>query len=817
MADQKQALQPEIRSVLQQLKQRIRRYVMLEGTALVVIVLLGLFWISLLVDVAYFSFSRLDLPVWFRAMFRVVTAAVAVLGFASWVVLRLVRSFRARALALVLERRFPELDDRLISAVELSETQSASFSELTRSMIQQTIDGVSRALAKLDLGAVFDRVPLRRAFVTASVLVASVIAFSTANQAAMKRWVRAYVTLQSEYWERETALVCRVVAQPGDVVKDFEELEDRFEYRHPRGTDLSLLIEVPTDKRPDGQAWKEPDRVLIDLDAQSGSGSRVPLTTAPYRYSVSQVQEDLEITIRGGDFINRKPYVIKVVDQPRIDEIKLQVKYPDYTGLNELVGPELAVQGLEISLPNESRFVFTARTNKRLTRVRVQSQPEQFEIELTPAGAQLTLLGADGERQVIENPGPLWEDVLDVDGSGFRIPFGLTARAIDPQQRIESELGYLWVDPETDLRVYLSDEDDVTSLEPIRLSLRGVADQPPEFFEFRLDGIGRAITRKAVIPIAGRLRDDYGIDQARFEFRVDGAEQWNVRPFLSPPRLQPRDFVLQRSENESTERFEVLPLDLQIGQNLALTVFAADADNLNGPNIGRSQEFIFKIVTTEELLSILYEREINLRRRFEQIIREVTDKREELLEHRSKYDQLLTLEPDGADPETLELIAKLQRNVVACAERSLHDIPKNQNETGEIANSFQDILDELINNGVHTSQMVSRLEGLIVQPLQRIANEDFPDVVQAVYGYKAANDNGRDPRPEIDASVERIETTLAHMRAVLTEIEDLAEFHEALRDLKEIIESQQELSTDTKEEQKRKFIENLKRLENLNP
>ena len=109
-------LQPELRSVLTQLRSRIRRYVFLEGAALILAVLGGLFWLSLAVDHAWFQISRLELPRWFRVSFDVAVVGFVVFLLLSWIVLRLLRSCRTKALALVLERRFPELDDRLVTA-----------------------------------------------------------------------------------------------------------------------------------------------------------------------------------------------------------------------------------------------------------------------------------------------------------------------------------------------------------------------------------------------------------------------------------------------------------------------------------------------------------------------------------------------------------------------------------------------------------------------------------------------------------------------------------------------------------------------------
>src|SRR5262245_35768470 len=104
--------------VLGELRSRIKRYVLLEGSALVLVVLGVAFWVSLAIDYAFEPSAGVR-----RAL---LLAALASIGAAGvwYVVLRVVRDFRSRALALVLERRFPQLNDRLITAVELLEGRS---------------------------------------------------------------------------------------------------------------------------------------------------------------------------------------------------------------------------------------------------------------------------------------------------------------------------------------------------------------------------------------------------------------------------------------------------------------------------------------------------------------------------------------------------------------------------------------------------------------------------------------------------------------------------------------------------------------------
>ena len=87
-----QTLPPEAAAVLDQLRGRIRRYVFLEGIALVIALLGALFWGSFLIDLCYFQLSRLELPRWFRAVVLLGGIGLLTFGLVAWVALRLLRS-----------------------------------------------------------------------------------------------------------------------------------------------------------------------------------------------------------------------------------------------------------------------------------------------------------------------------------------------------------------------------------------------------------------------------------------------------------------------------------------------------------------------------------------------------------------------------------------------------------------------------------------------------------------------------------------------------------------------------------------------------
>lgn len=809
-------LPPELEQLLQQLRGRIRKYVFLEGIALTLAALAGLFWLSLALDHAWFAVSRLELPIWFRATFDVVVLSLMTLLIVSWIGLRVFRAFRLKALALVLERRFPQLDDRLVTAVELAAGKADGNSALSRAMMQKTIGDVAREASQLNLDDVFNPQPLRRALTGAVVLFASIGGLALVNSTALATWKDSFWDLDAQYWQRQFALNVKVIAQPGDLVREFRD----GKYKHPRGADLALLIEVPEGKLV-------PETVQLKYRLSEGRGGGTVLCSKvgerQFRHAIAGLLDDVEFWIYGGDFVSRQPYQVDVVDAPHLDRIELASFYPDYTGmLNPESKPErplrtiVPVRGTQVALPVETEFFLQAQSNKPLKQVRVQMASRELVLDVTESRTTAKVIERNEETQKADVVEIGVTDWVNSSRQELSVPLLVSGLLTDSSKArftsLKEKHGTLVVPPDTQLRIYLEDTDEILTPEPARVLISGIVDQPP-VVETKLRGIGTSITRKASIPILGRIADDYGLADVRFEFQINDAPEWTRRTLeagLPTDTVSRREFKLQRKSDEEYERFDVVALDLSLGQKLVVSVAAEDKDNLNGPHITRGERYTFKVVTNEELLSVLYQRELNLRRRFEQIIEESKGTQRDLIRHRARVDDRSKLVSSGTmDDESKQKLTTLNNAIIACAEQSLHAVRKNANETASLELGFRDIREELVNNGLHTPQTLERLDDRIVKPLHAINAQDYPLVDEALGLYRLANNKSQDPTPAIDASVQALGVLIANMERILGEMRKLETFQEALEQLKAIIEQQEQLTDKTKKEQKKKLLEGL--------
>lgn len=202
---------------LQKLGNSIRSYVVLEGLAWFVVVL-GL-WagVSFLVDwgllyrLAGLDYLRDGLVEAHRlarsaALIALVLGLLAVLVYHG--IFRLASSFRSKDLALVLERRFPDLlGDRLVTAVELADEREVKQVGYSWDLVAATVRDAEERLQKVALGDVFNWRRLRLRGFLAAVLVLAAVTVAVNYTDAAATWAERNVLLRDSFWPRPIIVV----------------------------------------------------------------------------------------------------------------------------------------------------------------------------------------------------------------------------------------------------------------------------------------------------------------------------------------------------------------------------------------------------------------------------------------------------------------------------------------------------------------------------------------------------------------------------------------------------------------------------------
>lgn len=792
----------EIRQLLSGLRWRIRAYVWLQGLSLAVAWLGLTFWCGLALDYLPVLAGIGEMPRFARAALLAGIAAILAAILYRWVLRRAFVRLADHSMAMLLERRNAGLGESLITAVELNAPGHQPESPLSRDMLADTR---RQALSRLDgvrLGSVFNLRPLAISVSSAFLLAATIGLFYVVNANAWELGFGRLYLLKDDTWPRNARIEIVGVEQKEhrpEVPEAATTSSSVTPFRDgtlkvAKGSNLGLVV------RADASRKVVPEVCAIHYRTAEGDYGRVNMTRIGrirdgfqlYRYEGKPFDGILsDVVFDAVGFDHRlSGYRLQVVDSPEVVSVKLACEFPPYMVDQKLSLwlPRTVDLTAGTQLPQGTRLILQARSNKPLS-LAVITDPDT------------------GDRSVVELAGK------SGDTSGF-------------SHHIERLGEHLTLD------VSLHDTDGVQSERPYRIHISGIEDTPP-LIEMRLRGIGSAVTPNVLVPIEGKVTDDYGLAKSWLEVVLNDGE--------------PRAFPLQTASTGEaalavdfrTERGREKGVTLEPGAKLHLTIKATDHCDLgSGPHQSEGDRFQLDVVSPEQLLTILEARELGLRRRFEQVISELTETRDMLTRIRAEGPEQAPAptEPaaktDGsnsgkasdptADPtaEANERLKRVWSLRLLRSQQSLLQSQKSAQEVLGIAASFRDIYEELINNRVDTEDRKTRLKEQIATPLQAIGEKQFPELDRALEKLGAAisavETSGKlakeDPATAeaSRATVDQVNRTLADLDGVLQRMLDLESFNELLDIVRTLIEDQERITTETKKEQKKAVLDLLK-------
>ena len=795
------ALTHDLRTLLAGLRWRIRLYIWLEGLALAVLWLVAMFWIGFGLDYLPVLLGASEMPQVARAILLMATGAVLAYVLYRWILRRTFVRLADRSMALVLERRFDALGDSLVTAVELTQTpdRAAAFDH---EMLARTTQQARAGVDHVQYARVFNNRALTWKIVAAVLAAASIASLYGTNAAALERAAQRLYLLSNDPWPRSARIEVVGIevtrnAAPGDETSRTLTLpfEDNV-VKVAKGSNVALKVRAA--QAPEAQVVPQYCTVYYRTrkDESGIRGERGSVTMSNFRDTggwrsfwfdgkpFKGVLSTIEFDVLGYDH-RISNYRLEVVDSPAVVETLLDLTYPSYMvdlatanhlpALNQPYLPSGTV------IPFGTQVSLKFKTNKKLKQAEIvpsdATQPTTIDI---PASA--------------------------ADRQGFAY-------------RIDSLKGSLTLD------ISLLDEDNVATERPFRVFLTAIEDQPPQI-EVSLNGIGTAVTPDVMIPFRGKVGDDYGVDKAWFDVRINEAGD----PHDLPLTLGKGGAVEQQIDFRY-ERAEKTGLEIKPGDKLFLAVKASDKFELAGdPHIASGDRYQLDVVTPEALLAQLEVREVGLRRRFELIIEEMTQMRDSLLRAKASLsppagdvaDLEDTRSNEDAEGQPLTPEKKAERAAelrLLRVQRAIQQSQKSVAEVQGVAAGFLDIREELINNRVDTEDRKNRLKDQIADPLNRTCAEQFPRLDQRLAalelklreaGVKVAPDEAA---PLSDQAIDQANVVLGELETVLSKMQDLETYNELLEIVRDLLKDQEKIIERTQQERKRQTLEDLKKLE----
>jgi hypothetical protein len=795
------ALTPDLQSLLAGLRWRIRLYIWAEGLALTVIWLGLMFWVGIGLDYLPVLMGASEMPAAARAVLLAATGIVVANILYQWIGRRAFMPLGDRSMALLLERRFDQFDDSLVTAVEMADVpdHAAAFS---RELLARTTDEARAGAGDVRYYRVFNTGSLAQKLAAAVVVIASQLGLYATNAAAFEQAAERLYLLSDKPWPRSAKIevvgieVMRNASPDEEAPRAITIPFKGKAVKVARGANVSLKVRAA--QAPEAEYVPQHCTIYYrTLKTSPGvRGERGSVTMSNFRDTQDArnfwfdgkpfrgVLSTIEFDVVGYDH-RASGYRLEVVESPAVVETALDLVYPKY----------MVDESTSSHLPVENQPYLPAGT-------------------FIPAGTQVTLKFKSNK--------PLREAQIVPSNGGDATTIEIGPGVNDSQSfayRIDS------LTESVALEISLLDADNVATERPFRVFLTAIEDQPPQV-EVALQGIGSAVTPDVVIPVRGKISDDYGIQKTWSDVQINESGDEHDRPFGLG-----KGGAVEHEIDFRYERTEKTGLDIKPGDKLFLVVRASDKFDLAGePHVATGDRYQLDVVTPEELLARLEAREIGLRRRFELIIDEMTQMRDSLLRVKASLSPAAAggSEPedvrsdDDLDAAALTPEQKAQRASELRqlrVQRAIQQSLKSVAEVQGVAAGFLGIREELINNRVDTEDRKNRLKDQIADPLNRTCSEQFPrlderlgalDTLLREIGAKPAGDQAGSPA---DLAIDQANLVISELEAVLSKMQDLETYNELLDIVRDLLKDQGKLIERTQQERKRQTLDALKKLE----
>jgi hypothetical protein len=96
-----------------------------------------------------------------------------------------------------------------------------------------------------------------------------------------------------------------------------------------------------------------------------------------------------------------------------------------------------------------------------------------------------------------------------------------------------------------------------------------------------------------------------------------------------------------------------------------------------------------------------------------------------------------------------------------------------------------------------------------VEPLKTVSGDMISSADRSVSAFRVAAVEGQPAEALVAESARQVSTVIAALKQILENVRDMAEFHEALRDLKAILDEQKQILEGTKKLQKSRLFEDI--------
>jgi hypothetical protein len=450
-------------------------------------------------------------------------------------------------LAVILEDQYPHLNDRLISALQFSRLDISKWGGFNSPVLMSyVIDDAVRVSRGIDFQKIIIRkeviARLIKAICWAGLLLIVGFLFPKYSMIGLQRWVGMNVK-----WPQQTYLK---IVEP-------EEFEKEGKKVIAREDDLFIRVKA---------SGKIPSRIKIYYTYQTGESGVERVERTPendFTHIFSVVPGPFKFYIIGGDDMT-KEYFVETLERPVIENICHFYKFPHYTGMEDtpLTRP---VPGGNVKALIGTKVIVKALCNEEIesASLKIGKAPKEIikemKVQADEAGSEKVVVGEFKIRELI---------------SEYRIML-MAKNGLD------------------------------NSKSPVRYTIRGLKDEPPMILVRKPRKRTIDVIKSAVYPFVIETRDDFGVAEVGFLYRIPTAKLETDRKkehikVFGPSENLPREYGANFIRSEYG--FDLSKQNVSEGDEILLRFRAKDYTERN---ITMTDWFKFCIRSLSELHDIL--------------------------------------------------------------------------------------------------------------------------------------------------------------------------------------------------------------------
>ena len=368
---------------------------------------------------------------WLMPLPGAIRIALLVIGVGVTVYLlykHLVQPIRAsltlRDVALNVEQSHPDLEDRLVSAIEFGNRESAD--PIEAHMLQRLLDDTTDRVKGINFKATIDHSRTRKHVGIAALVVVSCFVLSMLFPTEIHTSLRRVLAP----WEKtDPVLTTKLTVEPGNA-------------RILRGKSLPIHVTI---------TGKSAEKVVLtysNIGEQSVSTSETETTEQQinmlqnpddkrgFAYEIFNIDADMEYHIVANEATSER-YTVEVFEMPKVVEISVAYTYPDYIGLKPVVqtgtGDVQALVGTQAEIKLTTNKAIQTATFTRRTDVAdglLVSLTEKLRGTPEPVSTEMIISGGNTLTTTIDvlADGTYTVELLCIDGFNNEIPIEYTIK-----------------------------------------------------------------------------------------------------------------------------------------------------------------------------------------------------------------------------------------------------------------------------------------------------------------------------------------------------------------------------------------------------